>query len=446
MGSTTTNTIYVRDASGNTMAVYTKDAAINRGAFTQTEISMYGSSRLGVWNINRNIAAITSIDYSNYKGSFTRANKLFELANHLGNVLVTVSDKKIGVIVAPQNGIVDYSVAEVVTANDYYPFGMAMPGRKFSQSSSSYRYGFNGMEKDNEVKGDGNHISFNDYGLDVRLGRRFGNDPIHNPTISHYAIFKNNPIFFFDPDGESPISIFAKMAIKQGIKKAAKEFIEAQIKHKVEQYVGKKLFSKALGKTLAKDAEKVLETLDTEWWEYVLEVIPVVGDIYGASSLGKKGLALWNKLDALQEKVQRVSNFIDRAKKGTSATLKAAMKRSGKALKAGEEAHHIIPQAAIDKSDAIMDAVGEGFDIHSAFNGIGMKAIKNGGEHGNAPQYTNQIVDFMNKWAQSAQDAGTYSSAAAKAQLENVVKQVTPQLEGIKGTGEKLNTIKLVIK
>jgi hypothetical protein len=30
--------------------------------------------------------------------SFTRGNKFFELSNHLGNVLVTLSDKKKGIL------------------------------------------------------------------------------------------------------------------------------------------------------------------------------------------------------------------------------------------------------------------------------------------------------------------------------------------------------------
>src|SRR5215204_5109147 len=42
-----------------------------------------------------------------------------------------------------------------------------------SESGNSiYRYGFNGHEQDNEVKGEGNHYSFGDYGYDPRLGRR----------------------------------------------------------------------------------------------------------------------------------------------------------------------------------------------------------------------------------------------------------------------------------
>ncbi len=42
--------------------------------------------------------------------------------------------------------------------NDYYPFGSPMPERSFS--SPSYRYGFQGQEKDDEVKGEGNSVNY----------------------------------------------------------------------------------------------------------------------------------------------------------------------------------------------------------------------------------------------------------------------------------------------
>jgi len=38
--------------------------------------------------------------------------------------------------------------------------------------------GFGGHEKDDEVKGSGNHYDFGNYGLDVRIGRRFQQDPL----------------------------------------------------------------------------------------------------------------------------------------------------------------------------------------------------------------------------------------------------------------------------
>src|SRR5690606_11183474 len=124
------------------------------------------------------------------------------------------------------------------------------------------------------------------------LGRRWNVDPIYDAAISPYAVFNNNPNFYIDQDGNSPISIFAKAALKQGIKKASKEFVEAQIKKRLTAYM-----SKGWAKQFVKDADALMETLDTEWWEYVIELVPVAGDAYGAYSLGKKGTALWKKMN-----------------------------------------------------------------------------------------------------------------------------------------------------
>ena len=57
---------------------------------------------------------------------------------------------------------VDYYTADVVSATDYYAFGMQMPGRSFN--SNSTHYGFNGKEKDDEVNGRSNHY---DYGFRI---------------------------------------------------------------------------------------------------------------------------------------------------------------------------------------------------------------------------------------------------------------------------------------
>ena len=197
--TTTTGTYYVRDASGNTMSVYTSgNTAVNSGHLTQSEIHLYGSSRLGVLN--------TSLDAEGSNSAaniiFTRGNKFFELSNHLGNVLVTISDKKIGVD-QTNDGHYDYYKADVVTANDYYPFGMQMPGRKYSQANTSYRYGFNGKENDNDVKGDGNQ---QDYGMriyDPRIGKFLSVDPItaKYPELTTYQFASNRPIDGIDMDG-----------------------------------------------------------------------------------------------------------------------------------------------------------------------------------------------------------------------------------------------------
>jgi RHS repeat-associated protein len=88
---------------------------------------------------------------------------------------------------------------------DYYAFGMQMPGRKLS---GGYRYGFNGKENDNEVKGEGNQ---QDYGMrmyDGRIGKFLSVDPLadHPNQVdkSPSSAFWNNPILYDDPDGQCP--------------------------------------------------------------------------------------------------------------------------------------------------------------------------------------------------------------------------------------------------
>jgi RHS repeat-associated protein len=82
---------------------------------------------------------------------------------------------------------------------------MGMPGRKFT-SGSGYRYGFNGKENDNEVKGEG---AQQDYGFrisDPRVGRFLSIDPLTKqyPYYSPYHFAGNSPIKFIDLDGLEP--------------------------------------------------------------------------------------------------------------------------------------------------------------------------------------------------------------------------------------------------
>ena len=70
-------------------------------------------------------------------------------------------------------------------------------------SSENYRYGFNGKEKDDEFKGEGNSYDFGARILDPRVGRWFATDKFEGkyPSFSPYVAFIDNPIFFVDPDG-----------------------------------------------------------------------------------------------------------------------------------------------------------------------------------------------------------------------------------------------------
>lgn len=79
---------------------------------------------------------------------------------------------------------------------------MDMPGRKFD-ASSLYRYGFNGKENDNEVKGEGNQIDYGKRVYDPRLGRFLSTDPLTSqfPYYTPYQYAGNKPIWATDLDG-----------------------------------------------------------------------------------------------------------------------------------------------------------------------------------------------------------------------------------------------------
>ena len=128
--------------------------------------------------------------------------KEFELSNHLGNVLVTVSDRK-NEMDDNSDSIIDYYTADVISAQDYYPFGMTMPGRK---TAEGYRFGFNGQEKDNQIYGSGNSYTAEYWQYDSRLGRRWNLDPKPIHSESSYTINRDNPILFVDPNGDFPFS------------------------------------------------------------------------------------------------------------------------------------------------------------------------------------------------------------------------------------------------
>ena len=84
------------------------------------------------------------------------------------------------------------------------PFGMLMPGRKYlANSSSKYRYSFNGQEKESDLNENITAAEFWEY--DSRIARRWNPDPLRNTWESPYACFNGNPILYNDPNGKTGI-------------------------------------------------------------------------------------------------------------------------------------------------------------------------------------------------------------------------------------------------
>ena len=55
-------------------------------------------------------------------------------------------------------------------------------------------------------------------------------------------------------------------------------------------------------KQFTKDADDIISTLDNSWWETALELVPVVGDIYGSSKFVKQLKRIYDKLQDLENK------------------------------------------------------------------------------------------------------------------------------------------------
>jgi RHS repeat-associated protein len=205
-------TIYVRDASGNVMSVYESE---ENNEPVQKEIHLYGSNRLGMvtaLTVPPEPMAVDVVTGTFNQGgvtmsTFTRGEKIYELSNHLGNVLTTISDKKIQQGQCSRNGncfVFGYT-ADILSATDYYPGGMIMPGRKFSRG---YRYGFNGKEKVDEISGEGNAYDFDARMYSPRIGRWFSTDAHSKAFSSPYNYVQNNPVNRIDPDGKDDIHFF----------------------------------------------------------------------------------------------------------------------------------------------------------------------------------------------------------------------------------------------
>ncbi len=192
-------TYYVNDAKGNIMAVYKHNNEKDDNTLKLTEFPLYAADRMG------ECKPATPIDPTAALGStYTRtvAEKYYEIKDHLGNVRAVVSDVK------------DNNKAIVQSATDYYPFGMAMPGRNYV-GSSTYRFGYQGKERLDEMKTGGNAYDFGARILDPRVGRWLSLDPLAEkyPSMSPYCAMNNDPINMKDPDGKASSAVIIAVSI-----------------------------------------------------------------------------------------------------------------------------------------------------------------------------------------------------------------------------------------
>ncbi len=171
---------------------------------------VYGSSRLGTYGQELELHSLQNWDPAD-PVLMDEVALHYELTDHLGNVCAVVTGR-----LMDGNGGGTPKQAELVSAQGYEPFGSLLPGRNFS--ADSYRFGFNGQEKDDEVhNATGTSVNFDARIYDPRVARWLSLDPkaTKYPSESNYAYTSDNPVLFVDEDGKDR-TYYLKVIDKQG--------------------------------------------------------------------------------------------------------------------------------------------------------------------------------------------------------------------------------------
>ncbi|MHB2149987.1 RHS repeat domain-containing protein [Calditrichota bacterium LG25] len=108
-------------------------------------------------------------------------NSYYYLKDHIGNIRVTVNEQ-----------------GEIVTKDDYYPFGLRMPGLSYNNGNQNDRLKFQSKKLQDYGNWRTYYFGWRDY--DPELGRWFVVDPARQ-FASPYVAMANNPIIGYDEDG-----------------------------------------------------------------------------------------------------------------------------------------------------------------------------------------------------------------------------------------------------
>lgn len=142
--------------------------------------------------------SFTATTTGSYKIRFLKDNEVFSIeAFHI---------KDFAIFTVEEAQTVGGFLPNVLSYNDYYPYGMLLPERH--ASDESYRYGFQGQEKDDELKGEGNSLNYTFRMHDPRLGKFLSLDPLSDsyPHNSPYAFSENRVIDGIELEGAEYLS------------------------------------------------------------------------------------------------------------------------------------------------------------------------------------------------------------------------------------------------
>ncbi|MEM7163394.1 MAG: AHH domain-containing protein, partial [Bacteroidota bacterium] len=359
-------------------------------------------------------------------------NKKYELTDHLGNVRVVISDVKTH-LQTDANGLPFEFEAIVLSASDYYPFGMLIPGRE-DQGANNNRFAFNGREKDDEIAGAGNFIIYMERGYDPRIARWKSVDGAASkyPSFSTYSFTLNNPIAHSEIDGnviETGWDVFnvGLDIVSIGVNIYSGNYFDALVDVGALAYdVGATIVP-----GLPAGAGAALKA--SRAGRVVLKVIKHSDNLY---KVGERAFRSANKAadytkivnDKFEGSVKLANAFWD-AGKGGANKLAKALKTAG----TGKKAHHIIPTTLLEKNKYVKQAVEEGFDFNGIVNGIGLDKTRHKGGHFD---YTEAVNNMINKAFTNPKNA----DKSATEILQSVSTKLKSKIENSTGDINQLFT------
>ena len=107
----------------------------------------------------------------------------------------TVTSFKVDNLVITQN------ILETIEENNYYPFGLKHKGYNYVINGTDHPYGFGGKEEQDELGLNTLDFGARNYSPDLGRWMNIDNFAERAPSITPYRYGFNNPIKFFDPDG-----------------------------------------------------------------------------------------------------------------------------------------------------------------------------------------------------------------------------------------------------
>lgn len=152
---------------------------------------------------------------------------------------------------------------------------MLLPNR--NESTDAYRYGFQGQEKDDEIKGEGNSFNFKYRMYDPRVGRFFITDPLEEsyPWNSSYSFSENRVIDMLELEGGETVDYWTlhrayywgKNVLKNiGIKiDESSDQVGSAINDVVNAHTYDKMSAegfKAMGQTKFSELQRTQKTID----------------------------------------------------------------------------------------------------------------------------------------------------------------------------------------